>query len=111
MEMIGGRLREVGWYMRVEEDRKPPAHEDRFAGLFVEPNETMGEPEHVVMQKDSTIEILGSRAMTTWKENGQLLQPAFADIWLHVRIDDRAGWIHGEEDFSAIGLLAGTPAP
>ena len=111
MEMIGGRLKEVGCDMRVEADLKPSSDEVTFARLFVEPNENMGEPEHVVMQKDSTIEILGSRAMTSWKENGQLIQPAFADIWLHVRIDDHTGWIHGEEDFSAIGLLAGSPAP
>jgi hypothetical protein len=111
MDMIGGRLTEVGCDMRVEAVRKPPSDEVTFARLFVEANENMGEPEHVVMQKDSAIEILGCRAMTTWKENGQLMQPMFADIWLHVRIDDHTGWIHGEEDFSAIGLLAGSPAP
>jgi hypothetical protein len=111
MDMIGGRLKEVGCDMRAEAELKPPSDESTSVRLFVEANENMGEPEHVVMQKDSAIEILGSRAMTTWKENGQLIQPVFADIWLHVRIDDHTGWIHGEEDFSAIGLLAGSLAP
>jgi hypothetical protein len=110
MDMIGGRLKEVGCDMRAEAERKPPSDESTSVRLFTEANENMSEPEHVVMQKDSTIEILGSRAMTTWKENGPLIQPVFADIWLRVRIDDHTGWIHGEEDFSAIGLLAGSPA-
>jgi hypothetical protein len=111
LDMIGGRLKEIGCDMRAEAERKPPSDESTSVRLFIEANENMGEPEHVVMQKDSAIEILGSRAMTTWNENGQLIQPVFADIWLHVRIDDHTGWIHGEEDFSAIGLLAGSPSP
>jgi len=111
LDMIGGRLKEIGCDMRAEAERKPPSDESTSVRLFIEANENMGEPEHVVMQKDSAIEILGSRAMTTWNENGQLIQPVFADIWLHVRIDDHTGWIHDEEDFSAIGLLAGSPAP
>jgi hypothetical protein len=110
LDMIGGRLKEVGCDMRAEADRKPPSDESTSVRLFVQANENMGEPEHVAMQKDSTIEILGSRAMTTWKENDQLIQPVFADIWLQVRIDDHTGWIHGEEDFSAIGLLSGRSA-
>ena len=111
MEMIGGGLKEVGCDMRVEALRKPPADEFTFARLFGEANENMGEPDHVVMQKDSKIEILGSRAITKWNENGELIQPVFSDIWLHVRIDANTGWIHGEEDFGAVGLLAGSPAP
>ena len=109
MEMIGGGLKEVGCDMRVQAVRKPPADEFTFARLFVEANENMGEAEHVVIQKVSKIEILGSRAITTWNENGELIQPVFVDIWLHVRIDDHTGWIHGEEDFAAVGLLAGSP--
>ena len=26
------------------------------------------------------------------------------DLWLKVRIDGKEGWIHTQEDFSAIGL-------
>lgn len=110
-EMIGGGLGEKGCDMRVEAVRKPSADEFTFARLFVEASEKMGEAEHVVMQKDSKIEILGSRAITTWNEDGELIQPAFVDVWLHVRIDDHTGWIHGEEDFAAVGLPAGSPAP
>ncbi len=111
MEMFGGGLREVGCDMRVEAVVNPPAEEFTFARFFSEANENMGTPEHVVVQKDSRVEILGSRAITMWNENAGLIQPNLSDIWLHVRIDDRAGWIHGEEDFAAIGLPAGSPAP
>jgi hypothetical protein len=27
-----------------------------------------------------------------------------SDVWLKVRIDDKEGWMHGEEDFTAFGL-------
>jgi hypothetical protein len=111
MEMIGAGLKEVGCDMRVAAVRKPPADEFTFARLFVEANENLGSVEHVVLQKDSKVEILGARAISTWNENDELIQPIIADLWLHVRIDDRAGWIHGEEDFSAVGLPAASPAP
>jgi hypothetical protein len=111
MEMIGGGLKEVGCDMRVEAVRKPPTDEFTFARLFAEADENMGNAEHVVVQKDSKVEILGARAITTWNENGELTQPMITNVWLHVRIDDRAGWIHGEEDFSALGLPAASPAP
>ena len=111
MEMLGGTMKEIGCDMRVEALRKPPADEFAFVRLFVEADENMGTPEHAVIQKDSKVEILGSRAITTWNENSDLSQPVFSDIWLHVRIDDRTGWIHGEEDFSEFGLSEGNPEP
>jgi len=110
IEMFGGRLNDVGCDMRVEAVRKPSADEFSFARLFVEANENLGNVEHVVMQKDSKVEILGARAITTWNENAELIQPVFVDVWLHVRIDDRTGWIHGEEDFAEVGLSSGSPA-
>jgi hypothetical protein len=107
MEMLGGGLQEIGCDMRVDADRKPSAEEFTFLRFFVEANENMGSAEHVVLQKNSKLEILGSSAITTWKENGELIQPVFSDVWLHVRIDGRAGWIHGKEDFAAVGLPEG----
>jgi hypothetical protein len=97
--------------MRVEAARKPPSDEFTFARLFVEAKENFGSAEHVVIGKDSKVEILGSSAITTWNENGDLIQPVFSDLWLHMRFDDRTGWIHGQEDFAAVGLPAGSPAP
>ena len=111
MEMFGGGLREVGCDMRVEFIRKPLPDEFTFARLFSEANENMGTPEHIVLQKDSKVEILGSRAITMWTENAETIQPNLSDVWLHVRIDTREGWIHGDEDFAAVGLPAGSSAP
>ena len=111
LEMIGGGTHEVGCDMRVQAARKPLAEEFGFLRLFPEANENPDAAQHVVVQKDSSVEILGSRAITTWNENGGLIQPAFSDIWLHVRIDDQTGWIHGEEDLAAVGLPTGSPAP
>jgi hypothetical protein len=111
MEMIGGGLQEVGCDMRVAAVRKPPAGEFSFVRLFAEAHKNMGVPDHVVIQRDSKVEILGSRAIIVWTNNGELIQPHFSDLWLHVGIDNRTGWIHGEDDFAAVGLLAGNPTP
>jgi hypothetical protein len=111
MEMIGGGLKEEGCDMRVEADRKPSAEEFGFVRLLPEAHENPEAAEHAVVQKNSRVEILGSRAITIWNENGELIWPTFSDIWLHVRIDDQTGWIHGEEDFAAVGLPARNPAP
>lgn len=109
-EMMGGGNREVGCDMRVEALRKPPTEEFSFVRVFGEADEKMGEPEHVVVQQDSRVEVLGSSAITTWNQSGELSQPVFSDLWLHVRIDDHTGWIHGEQDFAAVGLPSRNPA-
>ena len=111
VERLAGPLQDVGCPMRVEANRKPSADEYTFLRLFTEAHENFGSPEHVVLQKDSKVEILGSSAITTWNEAGGRIQPVFSDVWLHVRIDNREGWIHGEDDLSAVGLPAGSPAP
>lgn len=110
LEMIGGGNREVGCEMRVEAGRKPSAEEFSFARMFTEANESMGEPGHVVIQKNSKIDILGSSAIATWNQRGELVRPVLSDLWLHVRIDDHTGWIHGEGDFAAVGLPSTSPA-
>jgi hypothetical protein len=111
VEMFGGALREVGCDMRVEADRKPFTEEFTFVRLLPEAQENPDAAEHVVVQKDSKVEILGARAIVTWDETGELIRPVFSDVWLHVRIDQHEGWIAGEEDFAAIGLPAGSSAP
>jgi len=43
-----------------------------------------------------------------------LMQVAFRELWLKVRIDDddqKEGWIHSDEDFAAIGLPSRSPEP
>ena len=108
-EMMGGSIQERGCDMRIEANRKPPAAEFTFVRLFFEAQENEGNVQHVVLQKDSKVEILGARAITTWNENGDLIQPVFSDIWLHMRIDGQEGWIHTDQDFAAAGLLSQGP--
>jgi hypothetical protein len=111
VERLASPLQDVGCPMRVEANRKPPAGEFSFVRLFTEAHENMGSPEHLVLQKDSKIEIVGSSAITVWNENGERIQPVFADVWLQVRVGNTSGWIHGEDDFAAVGLPAGSPEP
>jgi hypothetical protein len=111
VERLAGPLQDVGCPMRVEANRKPSAEEYGFLRLFNEAHENFGTVEHLVLQKDSKVEILGSSAITTWNQANGRIQPAFADVWLHVRIDNREGWIHGEDDLAAIGLPPESPAP
>lgn len=106
-----GRMREQGCDMRVEASREPPTDEFTFVRLFSEAQEDMGIAQHVVVQRNSKVEILESRAITTWEGGDDRMWPRFSDIWLHVRIDNRDGWIHTEPDFAAIGLPSRSPAP
>jgi hypothetical protein len=103
-EMMGGTIQEHGCDMRVEANRKPAAEEFTFVRLFFEAQENEGNVQHVVLQKNSKVDILGARAITTWNEKGDLIEPVFTDIWLHLRIDGQEGWIHTDEDFAAAGL-------
>src|SRR5260370_17357808 len=102
--MFGGRWREMGCDMRVEAVGNPPADEFTFARFFGEANENMGNAEHVVVQKDSKVEILGSRAITTWNENDELIQPVFSDVCLHVPTHAPPAPLHGEPNFAPILL-------
>jgi len=111
VERLAGPLQDVGCPMRVEASRKPPVEEFSFVRLFTEAHENFGSAEHMVLQKDSSVEILGSSAITRWNENDGLIQAVLSDVWLHVRIGGRDGWIHGEDDLAAVGLPTGSPAP
>ena len=110
VRMLGGSLHEVGCAMRVRAPRKPPSDEYTFARVFAEANDQY-EAEHVVLRKNSKVEILEASAITNWDENAEMIQPVLSDLWLHVRIGEHGGWIHGAEDFAAVGLPAGSPAP
>lgn len=110
IELVWGG-HEVGCEMRVDAIRKPPTEEFTFARMFAEAHEIPEAAEHVVLERGSKVEIIECKAITNWTENDELIQPVFSDMWLHVRIDDHKGWIHGEEDFAAVGLPSGSPRP
>ena len=91
-----------------------------FVRLYSHPDENAGKPERVVVKPTSKIEILAYLA------DMELKQPDFSqppspgefpvkdmatlgpapntDAWLQVRIDGKTGWIHSDEDFTALGL-------
>ena len=114
-EMAGAPgLSEVGCEMRVEAVRKPVNSEFTFIRLFDEAREDLGIPRHVVLKKDAKIEYLAGKAVVKWTANGDESSMGLTDIWLKVLIDDNEdnlGWIHTDEDFSAVGLPAGSPVP
>lgn len=113
-EMRGGPggLAEVACEMRVDASRQPSSADFTFVRLFSEASEDMGIPKHVVLKKDSRIQYLSAKAIVKWDRNGDEMIARFSDVWLKVLIDDNddnLGWIHTEEDFSAVGLPAATP--
>ena len=65
----------------------------------------MGIAEHVVVKKDSRVEILEASGEQIWEEaNERIGLGVGGDLWLKVSIDGEEGWIHTQEDFNAIGL-------
>ena len=89
----------------LEADRVPQEDELTFVRLYVEPDEGMGAPAHVVVEQDSAVELLECSGVVRWEqdERGIGLAPG-DDFWIKVRIDGREGWIHTQEDLLAIGL-------
>jgi hypothetical protein len=105
----GGKpgMHEIGCDMRVEAQRKPPEAETTFLRLLSGDEPDQGEPLHLVLDKNSKVEILKANAFVDWGLSGDLMQVAFRDLWLQVQIDgddQKKGWIHTNEDFAAIGL-------
>jgi hypothetical protein len=111
-------IHEIGCDVQVQVDRKPPDAEMTFLRLFAggfmpgEPGE--GQVLHLVLNKNSKVRILKGNAYIDWGLAGDLMQVAFRELWLKVRIDDddqKEGWIHSDEDFAAIGLPSRSPEP
>ena len=94
-----------GCEMPVEDvERQPSEQELTFLRMFRESN-AQGIPEHVVVKKDSQVEILGGKVFVTWEEAKSLINLGVGpDIWVKARIDGKEGWIHTEEDLQAVGL-------
>jgi len=95
-----------GCEMPVEDvERLPSEQELTFARMFRESNAQVGIPEHVVVKKDSQVEILAGKVFVTWEESKSGINLGVGpDIWVKVRIDGKEGWIHTEEDLQAVGL-------
>ena len=91
-----------------------------FVRLYSSPNENSGKPERVIVKLASQIDVLAYLADMVLKQPDFLHAPLpkefpvkdMASIgiapnsegWLQVRIDGKVGWIHSDEDLSAVGL-------
>jgi hypothetical protein len=102
----GRGMAEGGCEMPVEDvERLPSEQELTFVRMFSESNEQTGTPNHVVIKKDSKVEILAGKVLVTWEEGKDNIGLGVGgDIWVKVRIDGKEGWIHTNEDLQALGL-------
>jgi hypothetical protein len=112
----GGKpgMHEIGCDIRFEAGRKPLEAETTFLRVLNGDEPNQGEPLHLVLDKNSKVEILKANAFVDWGLSGDLMQVAFRDLWLQVQIDgddQKKGWIHTNEDFAAIGLPARSAEP
>lgn len=88
----------------IEADRVPSDRSVTFVRLFAEADEAFT-PLHVVVPEDSKVEFLAAEAEIVWSEDDEEANLKVGkDPWLKIRIDDKEGWIHSEEDFAAVGL-------
>ena len=101
----GHGLAPDGCEMPVEDvERLPSEQELTFARMFRESN-AQGIPEHVVVKKNSQVEILAGKVFVTLEESKSGISLGVGpDMWFKVRIDGKEGWIHTEEDLQAVGL-------
>ena len=90
--------------MVVEAQRKP-AGDDSSIRLFQDSDEAAGTPAQVAVKKDSAVELLWAEGRIVWEESEDHVSlSVLEDVWLKVRIDGKEGYIHTNEDFTAIGL-------
>jgi hypothetical protein len=96
-----GRVQRCTYAVMVEALRED---QQTFVRLFPEPDDGFT-AQHVVVQAASKIEYLEARASVSWNQDGNGISFGVdGDLWLKVRIDGKEGWIHTQEDFSAVGL-------
>jgi hypothetical protein len=101
----GHGLAEDGCEMPVEGVEQHREQDLTFVRMFAESNEQIGTPAHVVIQKNSRVEILAAKVLVKWEEGKDAIELGVGDdIWVKIRIDGKEGWVHTEEDLQAIGL-------
>jgi hypothetical protein len=102
----GHGFAEDGCEMPVEKVERTPSEQDMtFVRLFAESDEHTNPPAHMVVKKDSQVEILAAKVLITWDDARDVISLGVGDdIWFKARIDGKEGWIHTIEDLNAIGL-------
>jgi hypothetical protein len=104
----GHGFAEEGCEMPAEEVHPTPREQEMtFVRLFQESNERIGPPAHIVVKKESKVEVVAGKVLITWEEGPESVGLSVGeDLWVKVRIDGKEGWIHTPEDLNAIGLFA-----
>ena len=104
----GHGMAEEGCEMPAEQAQPAPREQEMtFVRMFQESNPRIGTPAHVVVKKDSKVEIVAGKVLVTWEEGPEAIHLSVGeDVWVKVRIDGKEGWIHTPEDLNAIGLFA-----
>jgi hypothetical protein len=75
--------------------------------MFQGSNQRIGPPAHLVVKKDSKLEVLAGKVLITWLERPEAISLSVGDdVWVKVRIDGKEGSIHTPEDLNAVGLFA-----
>jgi hypothetical protein len=102
----GQGLKEEGCEFPAPEVERAPVDQDlTFVRLFPESRESIGVPAHIVVKRDSIVEVLAGKALVRWEDLPDVVNLGVDDdIWLKVRIDGKEGWIHTQEDLNALGL-------
>jgi hypothetical protein len=109
-ELNEGTLRPKGCNLRADPGPQARRSEVTFAQLFAETDGNRYNSQQVTVRPDSTVELLQTRSLVQFMPSGNHFAANFDDVWLQVRVDGKQGWVHGEQDFAALGLPArGTP--
>lgn len=108
MYQTGHGMAEEGCEMPAEEAQPAPREQEMtFVRMFQESNQHIGPPAHVVVKKDSKVEVVAGKVLVTWEEGPEAVHLSVGeDVWVKVRIDGKEGWIHTPEDLNALGLFA-----
>jgi len=86
-------------------ERVRPAEGSTSVQLLAEDFEPAGKAQSVVVKESSKVEFLEAAGIPRWDETEQTIQLGVwpEDLWLKVRIDGREGWVHTQEEFTAVG--------
>jgi len=85
-----------------------------FVRMLQGPVEGAGQVKHLVLKKGAKIEYLRSNGFVNWTKSGDEILIRITNPWLQVLVDnsdDNLGWIHSDDDFSAVGLPSGNATP
>jgi hypothetical protein len=105
-ELGEGDLKPKGCNLRVVATPRARGSDSGYVQLFAATDGDEHNAQQVEVRSDSAVEFVETRAVVNWMADGDRIACSFDDVWLHVRIDGKDGWVHGDADFAALGLPA-----